>query len=1318
MKIRAIFWDVFTPMLAQAARKLNWLDLKVFAAQSLNDKPERCKEALEELKTADLILVYRSVDPCWEIIETEILELGKRIPFICVSFDPTYWPQSSVKLQVVDTCYRYLMLGGEENFEQLFCYLAHEVGQAEIQFRPPRELPWEGLYHPEAPQPYYVNPDEYLEWYEGYCSRTGLEQAPLVALLFSRFYWVNKNLDVENPLILELERQGLRTLPIFSFSVQDANIGAKGMGQALQDLLFQASKPFQVQALVKLIPFLLSTNQRDQVIDQQVTSSGVELLRRLDVPVFQPIIAYSKTEEEWRQDLQGTGSELSWSVAMPEFEGVVEPIIIGAVKKGEDVTTSANYRQRVLIQERCRHLVSRIKQWIELRQKPVAARKAAFILHNSPCASVEATVGAAAYLDSLESVTRVMRQMQELGYQILPPASGEELLETIMEKKAISEFRWTTVAEIVQRGGALAQVELDDYLEWWAAFPPGVREKISAAWGEPPGEEINGVPAAMVYDRRILVTGVDCGSAVVCVQPKRGCAGPKCDGRVCKILHDPEIPPPHQYLATYRWLEKTFAADFIIHVGTHGSLEFLPGKGIALSESCLPDLAINHLPHLYIYNAAVSTEGMVAKRRSYATLIDHLQPVFSQGGLYDELEELNRYLDEYEQARIGDQGRAHTLEQMVLEQLHKTNLDQEIGRLEEMPFIDIKRRAHEILSRIRNTQVQDGMHIFGELPAGPGRLDFLNAILRYDAGEEYSLRKIISRAMGLDFQLLLQRQGDIDERYRRSHGELLAEIDLLGKEVIRELLLATDADWPEKVREVMVGRIVAAEHLSDLAAVRRKLADLNHRLESSREIEALLRGAGGGYIPPGPSGLITRGRDDVLPTGRNFFSLDPQRVPTKAAYEVGKRMAKSLVDKHLREEGAFPENIGIFWMCTDIMWSDGEVMGQIMDLLGVKPEWRSNGRVKGFKVIPLEELGRPRIDVTLRVSGITRDHFPICIDLIDEAIQAAAGQDESPEKNFVRKHSLAKLEALKADISEETAWRQATLRIFSSKPGTYMPGVNLAIYASAWQDDKDLAEIFVFWNGYAYGKGVYGQESYDQFISSLKTVDATFNKVLTDEADLLGCCCYFGAHGGMTAAVRNIAGKDAKNYYGDSREPENVEVRDLADEIRRVVRARLLNPKWIEGMKRHGYKGAGDIAGAVGRVYGWEATTREVDDWIFDDIVRTFMMNKENREFFEKYNPWAMEEIGRRLMEAESRGLWQADPEILQHLKDYYLEVEGWLEDRMESGDGDFQGGAVNILTTEDVADWGQMLREVREKLKKTAINTPEISPKRINSQP
>ncbi len=647
-----------------------------------------------------------------------------------------------------------------------------------------------------------------------------------------------------------------------------------------------------------------------------------------------------------------------------------------------------------------------------------------------------------------------------------------------------------------------------------------------------------------------------------------------------------------------------------------------------------------------------------------------------------------------------DSSKAHALEHLIMEAINKTDLDKEIKLTDDMPFDEITRHAHGALSRIRNTQIQDGLHIFGQLPEGEKRVDFINSILKYDAGSGVSLRKIVASMMGMDLSDMLNDGGKICPHHKKSYGELLEEIDTICKAFIREFLNGNGREVKEIAYEVLGEQLKKPDFINHLGQVGERVSDLVRRIEESQEIESLLHGFKGSYIPPGPSGLITRGRDDVLPTGRNFYSLDPYRLPTKAAWKIGQKLAQGVIEKYLKEEGRYPENVAIYWMAGDIMYADGEGMAQIMCLLGVKPVWQPNSRIKGFEIISIEELRRPRIDVTIRVSGISRDNFPNCIEFIDESIQTVASLDEPEEMNYPRKHAVAQVAEAGKTGNDKEVWRNATLRIFSAKPGTYQAGTQLAVYASAWKEEKDLSDVFIYWNGYAYGKGIFGQERHKQFADNLRTVDVTFNKVVTDEKDMFGCCCYFGTHGGMTTAARHISGKEVKTYYGDTREPEHVEVRDMADEIRRVVRTKLLNPKWIEGMKRHGYKGASDISKRIGRVYGWEATTHQVDDWIFDDITKTFILDKEMREFFQENNPWALEEIGRRLLEAHQRELWNADPEVLEGLKNAYLEIESWLEEKMGDVQGDFQGGSVDILTSEDVEAWRSKMKNIKEMLK------------------
>jgi cobaltochelatase CobN len=1231
MLIVSVTWSSELPVLLESAKELG-LDLEAWSSSQLAEAQDM-EECLESLKRAQIILLHPSSDACWDEI---IPALDPKTPVISFGRDPSHWVLSTVSSEVTTTVNRYILFGGPENYKNMLKYACSQVLGLDLDYHPPQELLWQGLYHPRHETP-FSSLDEYLEWY-------GPLGPSTVGIIFSRTRWANGDLALVDALVAELEKR-FSVLPVFCFGMGDEDLGAWSSSQASEEFFLG-----RVDAMINLQPIFRPKNLED----------AISSLSKLDITVFHPLTVYHKTEEDWQEDIHGlSSSEVGWSVAMPEFEGVIEPLIIGVTDKS--VCDGALIERHVPLDERVSKVCRRVSAWIALKKKPASERRVAFILHNNPCVSVEASVGGGAHLDTLESVARIMNRMVEAGYHLENPSkNGRELIETIMGRKAVSEFRWTPIEEIVSKGGALAYLSEEEYRRWFDRLSPKVRDRVSEAWGRPPGEEKDGIPAAMLYQGKIVVTGLQYGHGVVCAQPKRGCAGARCDGQVCKILHDPDVPPTHQYLATYRYIEDCFGADVIVHVGTHGNLEFLPGKSVGLSGDCYPDIGIGDMPHLYIYNSDNPPEGTIAKRRSYAVLIDHMQAVMTDSDLYGELKELEEKIAEYNRAKVYDGGRAHALEHIILELLEESNLAKEM-KLEKMiaskaSFEEILERAHDKISQLYNTQIPDGMHIFGLLPEGERREEMVRAILRPE------VRKA---AAGLLDREVTTRLED------------LLELDCLGKELISTMMRDDGSGDNLELSAHLDARGLKANEA--LVALRDRVEELRWRIEESEEMESLLHGFSGGYIKPGPSGLITKGKIEVLPTGRNFFSLDPSSIPTEAAWMVGRKLADSLIDKYQKEQGRLPENVAMFWMAGDVMYADGEQMAQMFHLIGVEPVWKS-GKLKGYQIIPLEELGRPRIDLTVRVSGITRDCFYNCIEMMDQAIKEVAGLDEPPEMNFLHKHDLE---------------NGPTPRIFASRPGTYGNGVNLAVYASAWKENKDLSDVFVYWNGYAYGKGFFGEESQERLIKQLKSVDVTFNKTTTDEKDLFGCCCYFGNHGGLTIAAREVSGKDVEAYYGDTRDADHVEVRDLADEVRRVVRTKLLNPKWIEGMKQHGYKGAGDISKRVGRVYGWEATTQEVDDWIFDEIAKTFIMDEENREFFQENNPWAMEEMGRRLLGAEQRGLWKADPEVLDALKSLYLEIEGWMEERMGDVGGEFQGGAIDVVTADEVAAWKEKMSKV-----------------------
>nr|WP_319376589.1 cobaltochelatase subunit CobN [uncultured Methanoregula sp.] len=1262
MKITSIMWGSYAPVLKRAA-EASGIDCAIYPTRVLEDLPEKRDEAIASMRQSDVILVYHTSDMFWEQVDREIAIIRETVPVISLGPDPSFWTQSTVESEIVTTCHRYITNNGDENFANLLRYIEKEISGKDCPVAPPADVPWEGLYHPDAPGA-FANPADYLAWY----GERDLGKYR-VGLVFSRTSWAAGNVTLEDALIRSLEAEGLSVIPVFTYAIRDDALGARGMTEVVSEYLFRNGVPV-VNAIVKLIPFLFGS-VRDNTSGRSLTSGGIGFLRAAGIPVFSPVVSMYMTLDQW-QASEGLSMDVGWAVALPEFEGTIEPVFIGTSRSEE-----GGGKTREAVPDRCRKIAARVRQWISLAKKPASDRRVAFILNNNPCAGIEANIGGGSNLDTLESLVRILTKMAGAGYTVSVPASGKDLVEQIQRKKAISEFRWTTTRDIVANGGALARMDLVTYLQYFHSLPAPVQQRVNDTWGEPPGE-------GMVLDGTLLITGLSLGNATVHVQPKRGCYGSRCDGTVCKILHDPKCPPPHQYLATYYWIQQIHKADVIVHVGTHGSLEFLPGKGVGLSQECFPDIVAGTAPFLYIYNSDNPAEGTIAKRRGYAVIVDHMQTVMTGSGLYEGLEEIDTILTEYETTK-NDPARAHALQHQLSDALVRANLDRDMHLDRGMPLSIMVAKAHEALSKIRNTRIQSGMHIFGELPSGDRCVEFISSIIRFDTGDS-SPRRIIAKVLGFDLTGLLTGQDRYSDELCLSYGAILEQVDLELDRFVASVL-----DRPVCPVALIFGRRIPNGDVEALDALRARIIDINRRIDESDETGSLLHGMDGRYIPAGPSGQITRGHEDVLPTGRNFYSLDPYRVPTQAAWRVGQRLADALIEKYSREEGKIPENVAFYWMAGDIMASDGEMFAEMLWLLGVRPVWQKNGQVKSFEIIPLHKLGHPRIDITVRTTGILRDNFANCYELLDDAVRAVAALDEPLEKNFVRRH------VQKSMAEDGSVLRDATLRIFSSRPGSYASGVNLAVLASAWKTQADLADIFVAYNGYAYGRDVQGKDAHGQLASALSTVSVTFNKVQSDEHDLLGCCCYFGTHGGFTAAARHYSGNEVKPYYGDTREPENVEVRDLADEIRRVVRTKLLNPKWIDGMKDHGYKGASDIMKRVTRVYGWSASTQEVDDWIFNEIADTFVNSGEMREFFEENNPHALEEIARRLLEASQRSLWDADPHVLDELKKNYLEIESWMED--QSGQGDFQGGNVDIVTPDDNALWGSAMKDLMDKV-------------------
>ena len=1264
-KILVMLWQSHLPILERIRDRLD-VDLEIFKPSRYYDTGMDMDEVVSMMRGCDATIVYMQNSQFCSDMEAAVLPIKDSMRIIAFGNDPGKWTLTSVDHGLAIRAFEYMQESGDENFVRMFDAIEKGLGWKDGEPLPLVKVPWQGVVDPVSGT-VYDSTDRYI----GSC---GIDPSkPFVGIIASRPMFFMDGLRIERELCSDLISLGINPVLVFVSFSKKPDFGAISHVEAIREYFMKDGRPI-VDAMVKLSTGFIGSSM---TCDPQDPDS-LELLKELNVPIYQPVVMARFSEEEWRESI-GLTSDITWQVAFPEFEGIIEPVVIGSDighVRGED-------KERVSIEDRRRMFAGRLSKMVRLRRKPNSEKKAVIFLNNYPCNGVEANVGNAAGLDTLESVAGIMKRMKEEGYAVDPPSDGKELISRILDSKALSEFRWTTAVEMKKHGGVIHEMDLPEYEAYFSTLSEKTRNDVISTWGVPPGE-------GMVLGGSILITGVSFGNVVVAVQPKRGCFGTRCDGQVCKILHDPACPPTHQYLATYHYYADVWGADVIMHTGTHGSMEWTPGKGIGMTGDCYPDICMRNVPHLYIYNSDNPSEGLVAKRRSYATLVDHMQHLMVGVNLYGPYAELDGLLSEYGTAR-NDPTHADELRRKIIDKAAEAKMD-DLGLDEDASLEECVRLCHEALSVIRNSQMNKGMHIFGRMPEGEDLVDAVFSIVRY--GEEHdSLRDSIADSIGYDLSELYRDQGRIDPDSGRSYGMLIEDIDELAREFTKGILGGSDAE------SVLKSMGLDASEPSAFAKFVDMIEDIRSRIDSSDEVGSLMNGYDGGYISPGPSGYITRGRYDIMPTGRNFYAMDPYSVPSKTAWTVGCRIADETVAKFVEEDGRIPESIGLFWTMGELIATGGETMSEIMYLMGAEPIWEPDGRVRTFRIIPVEELGRPRIDVSINVSCILRDNMMNAIDFIDEVVNAVASLDESSDDNYVRKHSL---ESIEQGMTED----EANARMFGAPPGTYTSGVNLAVFASAWKEDKDLADIFVKVKGHGYGGKRKGEPMPRQFATVLSRNDIVFDRSASDETDLLSCSCRFSNIGGMISASRYLSGKDVKSYYGDTRDPRSLTIGTLSEEIRRIMRTKTFNPEWIAAMKEHGYKGANDIAKRITRLFGWQATTHEVDPWLFDQAVETFLKDEEMKEFFQENNPYALEEMSRRLLEANSRGLWDTDEETLGILKDAYLEIESDLEDR--AGEGEYQGGSVDIFDSKSVSGWNErmsdlsdMTSSIRERRKK-----------------
>jgi cobaltochelatase CobN len=730
---------------------------------------------------------------------------------------------------------------------------------------------------------------------------------------------------------------------------------------------------------------------------------------------------------------------------------------------------------------------------------------------------------------------------------------------------------------------------------------------------------------------------------VVMVQPPRGFGE-----NPVAIYHDPDLPPSHHYLAAYRFLADEFGAHAVIHVGKHGNLEWLPGKTVGMSASCGADAALGNLPLIYPFLVNDPGEGTQAKRRAHATLVDHLIPPMARADSYGDIARLEQLLDEHATIAALDPAKLPAIRAQIWTLIQAARLDHDLGlrdRPHDAEFDEFILHVDGWLCEIKDVQIRDGLHILGVAPTGEARIDLVLAMLRARQlwGGQVAAQPGLREALGLVEDGSAVR-GDVDR----------------VEEVARSLVAAMEArGWSPDAAAEVCAPLLGSDNPAVTGVLAFAATEIVPRLaRTTDELTAVLHALDGGYVPAGPSGSPLRGLVNVLPTGRNFYSVDPKAVPSRLAWETGQAMADSLLSRYRADTGQWPRSVGLSMWGTSAMRTAGDDIAEALALLGVRPQWDdASRRVTGLAVIDPTELGRPRIDVTMRISGFFRDAFPHVVALLDDAVRLVAALDEPADANFVRAHALA-------DVAQHGDERRATMRIFGSKPGAYGAGILPLIDSRNWRDDADLAEVYAVWGGYAYGRGVDGVAARGDMETAYRRIAVAVKNTDTREHDIADSDDYFQYHGGMIATVRALTGRAPAAYIGDSTRPEAVRTRTLSEETARIFRARVVNPRWLAAMRRHGYKGAFELAATVDYLFGYDATAGVVADWMYEKLAETYVLDPENRKFLTESNPWALHGITERLLEAADRQLWEhPEPATLTALRTLYVETEGDLED-------------------------------------------------------
>jgi cobaltochelatase CobN len=1009
----------------------------------------------------------------------------------------------------------YHAMGGAANLYRLLVFLQVRFRGTKTEVLSPEPQPQEGIYHPDLP--FSPVRDDYL--------KTHFQPDRFsVGIWFHQHYNVNQNLKHIEAMVRCFENMNLNVLAVYSNRLIDESLGNQGADQVVENFFMQAGKPL-IHVLINAMSMSLTHPAYGTVYPT------------LGVPCLQAMIC-SRPYAVWKQSVQGMDvMDVSYQAAQPEFDGNLITVPVANREEDKvDPLTGALLSRIVPIPERVERLGLLARNWARLAGKANQEKKVAIVFHHYPPRNDR--IGCAAGLDSFASVCHLLERFRAEGYRVdTCYENGDALAQELLERMTC-DGRYLTYDKMADRAGAVADRE--QYESWHEALPVAIANKMRSDWGDPPGD-------LFVHEGRMLFAGLHNGHVFITIQPPRVyLENPEA------IYHDLHLSPPHHYLAQYRYIQDVFCADAVIHVGKHGSLEWLPGKALGLSEECYPDLAILDLPNLYPYIINDPSEGTQAKRRSYCCIVDHLTPVFTNAELYDDTDKVEKLLAEYQEAERQDPNKLPVLLFLLWEAVTHADLHHDLGLTEDGAKKDpshLVSTLHAYLSELADTMINDGLHTLGQAPEGDGRVEWITQLLRLPNGRVPSLREAILRHQGYDYDDLLATRGDARPgKKKKTGGQLIKDAHQLARAMVGELSRAGFAS--EAIENIVVEALgsACADAAQALGYAAQSLSPNMDR--TCEEIDACLDGLSGGFVKPGPSGAPTRGQADILPSGRNFFSLDPRTIPSPAAWEVGVQLGDALM-AHYQKEGH----------------------------------------------------------------------------------------------------------------DQEQAYRLATYRVFGCPPGTYGAGVAGLIESKNWQNQSDLANNYIRYSAHAYGKGSYGSTQTRAFRTLLGRMDATVKNEDSREYDMMSCTDFYNYYGGLIVAVKSQRGDLPVSMMGDSADPKRVNLRSPQQEAKHVLRARLLNPKWIQGMQRHGYKGAGDLSKVLDIVFGWDATAEVMEDWMYERVASTYALDPAMQTWLKEVNPYALANITDKLLEAIGRTLWQAKAETEESLRQLFLEMEGEIEE-------------------------------------------------------